>query len=116
MSFKNLTHIHPGRDAKWIKHDIYRLSLLVIGHIFLRHDNRNHTFIAVATSHLVSGLDSTFDRQIHLDNLQYARRKVVTLGEFFLLVFKPFIQLDPTLCQLRLRPFQLLVRSLIGHS
>ena len=116
MSFKNLTYIHPGRDTERIKHNIYRLSLLVIGHIFLRHDNRNHTFVPVATSHLVSWLDSALDCQIHLDDLQHTRRKIITLSEFVLLVLKPCVQLDAPLCQLRLRSFQLLVRSLIGHS
>ena len=70
----------------------------------------------MATSHLVSWLDSALDCQIHLDDLQHAWRKIIPLSEFVLLVLKPCVQLDATLCQLRLRSFQLLVRSLIGHS
>ena len=42
--------------------------------------------------HLVTGLDTTLDSQVYLDDLQYARGKVVAALQFTFLVLEPIFE------------------------
>jgi hypothetical protein len=53
------------------------VAVLVEGHVFDRHDHRDHALVAVPAGHLVAGLHATLDGQVDLDDLQHARREIV---------------------------------------
>ena len=52
--------------------------MLVVGHVLHRHDHRDHTLVAVSAGHLVAGLDATLHGEVDLDDLEHARRQIVT--------------------------------------
>jgi hypothetical protein len=59
-----------------------------VWHIFDRHDLGDNTLVTVTTRHLVTWLETTLNSQIHLDDLQHARRQIVTLGHLLTLFFE----------------------------
>ncbi len=70
----------------------------------------------MTTGHLVTGLDSTLDCQVNLDDLQHAWRQVIALGQLVLLVFETLIQINATFLELCLGTLKLLIHGLIGHA
>jgi len=42
----------------------------------------------MTAGHLVARLHAAFHRQVHLDHLEYARRKIIARGDLGLLLFK----------------------------
>ena len=47
VCLENLAHVHPRRYPKRVQHDIDWLTVLVIWHVFHRHDHRDHTLVTV---------------------------------------------------------------------
>src|SRR5690606_28049513 len=86
MHFKHLTDVHTRRNTQRVEDDVYRTPILVIRHVFLRHDHGDHTLVTVAAGHLVTRLHTTLDRQVNLDHLQHAVGEIITTGDFRLLV------------------------------
>ena len=85
------TFIREG-TPKRVEHDIHRLPVLVVRHILNRHDDRDNTLVTVPASHLVSRLDAALDRQVNLDDLEYARGQVIAALQLALLVLEPVLQ------------------------
>ena len=92
VRFQHLTDVHARRHAERIQNDVDRLAVLVVRHVFDRHDHRDHTLVTVTAGHLVARLDATLDRQVHLDDLQHAGRQIVARGDLALLVFEALIE------------------------
>ena len=77
MHFKNLTDVHTGRHAQGIEADVGGTAVSHVGHIFHRADLGDHTLVAVAAGHLVTGLQTALLGDEDLDHLQYARGQFV---------------------------------------
>ena len=77
MRLKNLTDIHAARHAERIEHDVDRLAIVQIGHVFHRHDTADDTFVAVTAGHLVAGLKLALHGHENLDHLHHAGRQFV---------------------------------------
>ena len=88
VHFQHLTHVHAGRHAQGVQHDVARRAVGHVRHVFHRDDLGDHPFVAVATGHLVTGLQAALDGQVDLDHFEHARWQLVALGEFFALFFK----------------------------
>ena len=88
MGLENLTYVHPRRNTQRVQNDINRFAVLVIRHIFDRHHHRDNTLVTVTARHLVARLDTTLDRKVNLNDLQYAGRKIITLLQLAFLIFK----------------------------
>ena len=116
VGFENLTHVHPRGHAQRVEHDIHRLALLVIGHIFHRHDDRDNTLVTVAARHFVAGLNAAFDGEIHLNDFQHARCQIVAALQLAFFVVKARFQLRALLGQLRFGIVELGVDGIIGET
>src|SRR5690606_16653567 len=116
VGFEDLPDVHPRGYAQRVEHDVHRRAVGIMGHVFDRHDHRYHTLVTVATGHLVARLDATLDRQVHLDDLQYARCQVIALLQLALLVFGLVVAHLATIADVGLGLFQLLVQSILGHA
>src|SRR5690606_15989378 len=99
-----------------VKDDVDRHTVLVMGHVLDRHDDRDDTLVTVTTSHLVTRLDATLDGQVDLDDLQHPRCQVIALLQFALLVLELLVQQLATIHQVRLGALQLLVQTVITHA
>src|SRR5690606_28146060 len=106
VDFHDLTDAHPRRYTQRVQYDIHRYAVFVVRHIFDRFNRGDNTFVTVTTSHLVTRLDLPFDRQIHLNDFQHARRQVIALLQLALLVFELVVQLLTTLIQRLLSQLQ----------
>ena len=91
MRLEDLTNVHARRHTEWVKHDIYRLALLVIRHVFYRHNYRDNTLVTMTTGHLVARLNATLDSEVNFNDLQYTRSQIITLSEFLSLVFEALV-------------------------
>jgi hypothetical protein len=63
-----------------------------VRHVFDRDDARHDALVAVATGHLVAGLQATLDGNIDLDHLLHARRQFVALRQLLALLFEGDIE------------------------
>src|SRR5690606_4628521 len=70
-----------------------------VRHVFHRRDPRDHALVTVTAGHLVAGLQTTLNGQVHLDHLQYARRQLVTLRQLLALLFEGKVELVAFLLQ-----------------
>src|SRR5690606_38023293 len=116
VGFENLADVHPRRHTQRVKDDVDRHTVLVMGHVLDRHDDRDDTLVTVTTSHLVTRLDATLDGQVDLDDLQHPRCQVIALLQFALLVLELLVQQLATIHQVRLGALQLLVQTVITHA
>ena len=108
MHFENLTDVHPRRYAERVQDDIDRNTVLVIGHVFLRHDHRDNTLVTVTASHLVARLHATLDGKIDLDHFQHAMSQIVAGRNLALLVLVTLLLVTLVVFQVLLGAFQLL--------
>ena len=99
MGFQNLTHVHSLRYAEWVQDDIDGVTIFVKRHILHRLDHRDHTFVTVTSSHFVTWLNTTLDRQIDLHNLEDTRRQVIAALQLAFAFVKLFIESNSTLFQ-----------------
>ena len=65
MGFEHLTDIHTAWHTQRIKHDFHRRSIRQKGHIFFRHNARDHALVAVAPSHLVANRKLALARDVN---------------------------------------------------
>src|SRR5690606_35044181 len=93
VGFENLANVHPRRHAEGVQHDVHGDAIDVVGHVLHRLDGGDHTLVAVATGHLVTGLDAALDRQVDLDGLEYAGGEVVAALQLALLVLEALVLL-----------------------
>ena len=77
MRLEDLSNVHAARHAERIQNDVDRRSVRQEGHVFLRHDLGHHALVAVATGHLVAGLDLALYCDKDLDHLHHAGRKLI---------------------------------------
>ena len=89
MGFENLPHIHARWHTQRVQHDIDRRSVIKIGHVFHRHDARNHTLVAMTSGHLVARLQLALHGHEDLDQLHHARRQLVATLQLVDLVLEP---------------------------
>src|SRR5690554_3548107 len=116
VGFENLPNVHPRRYTQRVEDDVHRRAVLVMGHIFDRHDDRDDTLVTVTTSHLVTRLDATLDRQVDLDDLEYARRQIIALLQLALLVFELLVEQLAAVDQVGLSQLQLFVEMVFAHA
>ena len=116
VGFQDLTNVHTRRYTQRVQHHVHRLALLVERHVFDGHDRGDNTFVTVTTGHLVTGLDTTLHRHVDLDDFQHARREIVALGQFALLVFETLVHLFTTVFELFVGLGQQLVVRLVLHA
>ncbi len=84
MRLENLADVHTRRNAERIENDFYRSAVRHIRHVFLRDDARDNALVAVATGHFVADGELALHGDIGFDQLDDARRQLITLLEFFL--------------------------------
>src|SRR5690554_3860761 len=116
MGFQNLTNVHPRRYTQRVQHDINGGTVLVVRHIFNRHNRGDNTLVTVTTGHLVARLNTTLDSQVHLDDLQHARGKVVALLQLAFLVIKASLVLLLAIFQTLLGFLQQLIKTFVFHA
>lgn len=88
--FRDLTDVHTRRYAQRVQYDVNRRAVFIVRHIFDRVDLRDNTLVTVTACHFVTGLNLTFNGQIHFDNLQHARCQIVALSDFAAFRFEFF--------------------------
>src|SRR5690606_36703308 len=115
VRLQNLSHVHPRRYAQRVEDDVDRVAMLVIGHVFHRHDHRDHTLVPVTTSYRVTRLHATLHRNVDFHDLQHTGRQIVASLQLALLVFVTLFQALTTLNQLSLGLLQNLVQLFVGH-
>ena len=77
MRLEDLADVHAARHAERVQHDVDRRAVGEEGHVLLRHDARDDALVAVASRHLVAGLDLALHRDEDLDHLHHAGRQLV---------------------------------------
>src|SRR5690606_26539968 len=116
VGFENLANVHPRRHAEGVQHDVHGDAIDVVGHVLHRLDGGDHTLVAVATGHLVTGLDAALDRQVDLDGLEYAEGEVVVALQLALLVLVALVLLLAALLEQFLGTGQLVVEGIVFHA
>ena len=116
MGFQNLTDVHTRRYAQRVQYDVYRRAVFIVRHIFDRVDLRNYTLVTVTTCHLVTRLDTAFNRQIYLNNLQHARCQIVALSDFAAFRFEFFLELVFQFVVLLSQLLQLILFLFVGQA
>jgi hypothetical protein len=79
MRFQNLTDVHTRRHTERIENNLHRSSIGQIRHVFFRKNARDHALVAVTAGHLVADRQLALHRDVHLDHLDDARRKLIAL-------------------------------------
>ena len=79
MGFENLSDVHARRHAERVEHDVHRAAVRHERHVFFGDDTRHDTLIAVTSGHFVADRDFALLGQIHLDQLDHARRELIGL-------------------------------------
>src|SRR5690554_2001278 len=116
MGLEDLTDVHPRRYAQRVEHDVHRHAVLVVRHVFHRHDDRDDTLVTMTAGHLVTGLDAALDSQVDLDDLQHARSQVIALLQLALLVLELLVEQLATVNQVGLGALQLFVEVVLAHA
>ena len=73
VHFEDLSNVHTGRNAEWVKHDLKRSTVSHKRHVFLWQYAGNNALIAVATRHLVADGDLSLLSDIDAHEFVYAR-------------------------------------------
>ena len=92
MGFENWPNVHARWHTERVKNDIYRCSVLMIGHILHGNDPRDHAFVAMAASHLIARLQLAFHRDKDLDHLHHAGWQFIAPLNLIHLIDKPVLQ------------------------
>ena len=116
VGFEDLTDVHTRRYAQRVQYDVYRRTVFIVRHIFDRVDLRNYTLVTVTTCHLVTRLDTAFNRQIYLNNLQHARCQIVALSDFAAFRFEFFLELVFQFVVLLSQLLQLILFLFVGQA
>ena len=87
VGFQDLAHIHTGRHAERIQHDLHRGPVRQVGHILFRQDARDHALVAVAPGHLVADGELALHGHIDLDHFDDAGRQLVAAAQLGQLLF-----------------------------
>src|SRR5437773_5022863 len=72
--------------------DLDRSAVRHVRHVFLRHDAGDDTFVPVASGHLVAYRKLALHGDVHLDQLDDARRQLIAFLELVLALFGDFAQ------------------------
>ena len=116
MHFQHLADVHPRRNAQRVEHDVDRLAVRHVRHVFDRNDARDDALVPVAARHLVARLQAALDGDIDLDHLLHARRQFVALCEFLALFVEGDVEVLARLLQALAQGFELLRHVLVGHA
>src|SRR6187455_2811928 len=115
MGLQNLADVHAARHTQWIEHDVDLRAVLEERHVLDRHDLRHHALVAVASGHLVAGLDLALHRDEDLDHLHHAGRQLVAALQLLDLVEEAlFEQLGETAVDVAIED-RLLVITVLGE-
>src|SRR5690606_41823496 len=93
VSYQSLTHVNTRWYTERIQYDINRHSVGIVWHVFYRQDVRYYTLVTVTTRHLITWLDTTFDRQINLNDFQNTRCEFIACRQFAFLLSEFLIDL-----------------------
>ena len=85
VGFENLTHVHTGRNAQRIEHDLHRRAIFEVRHVLVGQNAGNHALVPVTAGHLVAHTQLALHGDIDFDQLDHARRQFVALGELVFL-------------------------------
>ena len=93
VSLEDLTDVHSRRHAERVEHDVDRTAVGEERHVLLGDDASNDTLVAVTSGHLVADRDLTLLGQIHLHELDHARRQFVGLEDAVDALFRLLLDL-----------------------
>src|SRR5208282_1932735 len=85
VGFKNLPHVHTAGHTERVQDDLDRRSILEVRHILFRQNARDHALVAVAPGHFVADAQLALHRDVHLHQLDHARRQLIALGQLVFL-------------------------------
>src|SRR6202521_1584633 len=85
VGFKNLSHVHTAGHAERVQNDLDRRSILEVRHVLFRQDARDHALVPVPSGHLVADAQLALHGDVHLDQLDNARRQFIALGQLLFL-------------------------------
>src|SRR5580765_654456 len=88
MRFENLADVHSRRHPERVQHDLHRRSVRQIRHVLLGKNARDDALVAVPSGHLVADGQLPLHRDVHLDELDDARRQLVAAADLFLLLLE----------------------------
>ena len=93
VGLEDLSDVHSAWHAERIEDDVDRTSVGKERHVLLGNDARDDTLVAVAAGHLVAHRNLALLGEIHLHELDHARRKLIGLQDpvdaLFGLLFDP---------------------------
>src|SRR6267143_1762752 len=92
VRLQNLSDVHTRRNAERIENDLDGSAIGKVRHVFLGHDARDDALVAVAAGHFVADGKLALHGDVGLDQLDHARRQLVTLLEFLLAFFGDLAQ------------------------
>jgi len=81
VRFQNLADVHTGWHAQRIQHDLDGRPVGEIRHVLLRQDAGDDTLVPVPASHLIAHRKLALHRDVNLNQLDHAGRKLVALAE-----------------------------------
>ena len=88
VRLENLADVHTRRHAERVEHDLHRRAVRQIRHVLLGQDARDDALVAVAAGHLVADRQLALHRDVHLDELDDARRQLVAAADLLLLLLE----------------------------
>ena len=127
MRLENLADVHTRRHAERVEDDLHRRAIRQIRHVLFRQDARDDALVAVAAGHLVADRQLALHRDVHLHQLDDARRQLVAAADLLLLLLEqladdfdlplgalleqPQVAFEPRIVALDLQAHHLLVRA-----
>src|SRR5215471_6663432 len=88
VRLENLADVHTRRHAERIEHDLHRSAVRQMRHVLLGEDARDDALVAVAAGHLVADRQLALHRDVHLDELDDARRQFVAAADLLFLLLE----------------------------
>src|SRR5882762_4353962 len=88
MRLENLADVHTRRNAERVEHDLHRRAVRQMRHVLLGEDARDDALVAVAAGHLVADRQLALHRDVHLHELDDARRQLVAAADLLLLLLE----------------------------
>src|SRR5207302_826034 len=88
VRLENLADVHTRRNAERVEHNLHRRAVRQMRHILFWEDSRDDALVAVAAGHLVADRQLALHRDVHLHELDDARRQLVAAADLLLLLFE----------------------------
>ena len=116
MDFQDLTDVHSRGDTQRVQHQLNRRTVRKIGHILLRQNFGNNTFIAITTCHLIAHRNRTLAGNIDFHTLNNAGFQLIAHLQLLKCSFFLFcVSGDSSLCHL-FNTLDMFHRLGVGHT